>query len=185
MRKLKLQVQMSIDGFIAGPNGEMDWMEWNWDDALKNYVEEITGPVDCIVLGRKLAEGFIPHWAANPQLEGAEKYNTTHKVVFTKTLEKHDWANTVLAKGDLEKEINDLKKQEGGDMIAYGGSTFVSELIKHGLINEFHLFINPTVIGEGMGIFDKTESNLNLSLVKAISFSCGVVVLHYVPKTSL
>ncbi len=70
MRKLKLQVQMSVDGYIAGPNGEMDWMAWNWDDELNKYVTEITEPVDCIVLGRKLAQGFIPYWAsvaANPE----------------------------------------------------------------------------------------------------------------------
>ena len=70
MRKLKLQVQMSIDGYIAGPNGEMDWMEWDWDDKLKQYVGDITASVDCIILGRKLAEGFIPYWsavAANPE----------------------------------------------------------------------------------------------------------------------
>ncbi|MEJ7671425.1 MAG: dihydrofolate reductase family protein [Chitinophagaceae bacterium] len=60
MRKLKLQVQMSVDGYIAGPNGEMDWMVWDWDDELKKYVTEITEPVDCIVLGRKLALGFYP-----------------------------------------------------------------------------------------------------------------------------
>ncbi|MGV0028282.1 dihydrofolate reductase family protein [Phormidesmis priestleyi] len=82
MRKLKLQVQLSIDGFISGSNGEMDWMTLSWDDDLKQYVSEITDPVDCIVLGRKLAEGFIPHWAARP--EGADarsidKFNDTEK----------------------------------------------------------------------------------------------------------
>lgn len=81
---------MTVDGYIAGPNGEMDWMAWNWDDALKNYVTAITAPVDCIILGRKLAEGFIPHWAANPEQEGADKMNNTAKVVFTKTLDKSD-----------------------------------------------------------------------------------------------
>ena len=64
MRKLKLQVQMSVDGFISGPNGEMDWLTFDWDDEPKACVTEITTPVDCIVLGRKLAQGFIPHWAA-------------------------------------------------------------------------------------------------------------------------
>ena len=110
MRKLKLQVQMTVDGYIAGPNGEMDWMAWDWDDALKNYVTAITAPVDCIILGRKLAEGFIPHWAANPEQEGAYKMNNTAKVVFTKTLDKSDWPNTVFAKGNLVDEITQLKK---------------------------------------------------------------------------
>ena len=90
MRKLKLQVQMSIDSYIAGPKSEMDWMIWNWDDELKKYVTDITEPVDCIILGRKLAQGFIPHWASHPELEGADKYNNTAKVVFTKTLEKSE-----------------------------------------------------------------------------------------------
>ena len=63
MRKLKLQVQMSVDGYIAGPNGEMDWMVWNWDDTLKKYVDDLTDSIDCILLGRKMAPGFIAHWA--------------------------------------------------------------------------------------------------------------------------
>ena len=182
MRKLKLQVQMTVDGYIAGPNGEMDWMVWDWDDALKNYVTAITAPVDCIILGRKLAQGFIPHWAANPEQEGADKMNNTAKVVFTKTLDKSEWPNTVLAKGNLVDEITQLKKQPGNDIIVYGGANFVSALIKEGLIDEYHLFINPTAIGNGMTIFKELDGKLNLALVKSTSFACGIVVLNYEPK---
>jgi dihydrofolate reductase len=182
MRKLKLQVQMTVDGYIAGLNGEMDWMIFNWDDELKKYVTEITEPVDCIVLGRKLAQGFIPHWASNPEQEGADKFNSTKKVVFTKTLEKSEWKNTVLAKDDLVDEITKLKKQDGKDIIAYGGATFVSTLIKQGLIDEFHLFINPAAIGNGMTIFKQLNSKQYLSLKKSLSFPCGIVVLCYEPK---
>jgi dihydrofolate reductase len=182
MRKLKLQVQMTVDGYIAGLNGEMDWMTFNWDDELAKYVTEITEPVDCIVLGRKLAQGFIKHWASNPDQEGAEKINSSKKVVFTKTLDNSEWDNTVLAKGDLVDEITKLKTQNGKEIIAYGGATFVSALIKQGLIDEFHLFINPTVIGKGMTIFKELDSRQNLKLVKSISFDCGIVVLNYVPK---
>ncbi len=176
---------MTVDGFIAGPNGEMDWIIFDWDDELKNYVTQITEPIDCIVLGRRLAEGFIPHWSAvaadpdNPEYTAGKKFTDTHKVVFTKTLDKSEWDNTVLAKDDLTQEINKLKNEEGKDMIAYGGATFVSALIKQGLIDEFHLFINPVIIGEGMAIFKELESRQNLTLVKATSFDCGIVVLNY------
>jgi len=182
MRKLKLQVQMTVDGFIAGPNGEMDWTMRNWDNQLKKYVTEITEPVDCIVLGRKLAQGFIPFWASHPQEEGADKFNTTNKVIFTKTLDKSEWERTVLAKGDLVDEITKLKKQNGKDLIAYGGATFVSSLIRYGLIDEFHLFINPAAIGDGLPIFKELDNRQNLRLVKSTSFECGIVVLHYEPK---
>jgi dihydrofolate reductase len=190
MRKLKLQVQMTVDGYIAGPNGEMDWMVLDWDDELKNYVQEITDPVDCIVLGRKLAEGFIPYWssvagnAENPEYTAGQKFTDTHKVVFTRTLETSEWNNTVLAKNDLASEINQLKSQNGNDIIAYGGATFVSALIKQELIDEFHLFINPTAIGNGMAIFKELDARQNLTLIKSTSFDCGIVILHYELKRS-
>ncbi len=183
MRKLKLQVQMTVDGYVAGINGEMDWTAQNWDDKLKKYVGEITEPVDTIVLGRKLAQGFIPHWASHPEQEGADKFNSTKKVVFTKTLEKSEWDITVLAKGDLVEEITKLKKQDGKDIIAYGGASFVSALIKHGLIDEFHLFINPTALGNGMSIFKELDDKQNLVFVKSTSFDCGIVVLNYEPQS--
>lgn len=188
MRTLKLQVQMTIDGYIAGPNGEMDFMMWDWDEALQQYVGGITEPVDCIVLGRKLAEGFIPHWTAvaedpdHPEFEAGKKFADTHKVVFTRTLDASKWDNTVLAKGDLVDEINALKQQEGKDIIAYGGATFVSALIKHGLIDEFHLLVNPTAIGDGMAIFQNLDREQHLRLMDSTSFDCGIVALHYESK---
>ncbi|MBI5652178.1 MAG: dihydrofolate reductase [Chloroflexi bacterium] len=184
MRKLKLQVQISVDGYIAGPNGEMDWLVQNWDEPLKKYVTAITEPVDCIVLGRKLAQGFIPYWALHPEQEGADKFNHTAKVVFTKTLDRSEWDKTVLVKGDLVEEITQLKMQNGQDIIVYGGATFVSALVNHGLIDEYHLFVNPTAIGNGLTIFKELDHRQNLNLVKSTSFDCSIVVLHYEPKRS-
>jgi dihydrofolate reductase len=187
MRILKLQIQMTLDGFVAGPNGEMDWMVWNWDDKLKEYISEITTPVDCIVLGRKLAQGFIPTWAshlADPKTADvfAKKMVETHKVVFTKTLARSEWQNTDVAKGDMVEEVKNLKRMNGGDIIVYGGATFVSALIKAGLIDEFHLFINPVAIGNGMTIFKDVPQKQHLTLVRSTAFDCGIVSLNYERK---
>ena len=176
-------MQISIDGYVAGPNGEMDWMVWNWDEGLLNYVKELTAPVDCIVLGRVLAKGFIPHWTAAANEESADSFtkimSDTPKIVFTKTLEKSEWSNASLAKGSLEEEIQALKSQEGGDIIVYGGANFVSNLIEANLIDELHLFVNPTALGNGMKIFNGLTK---LDLVKNIAFDCGINVLFYKPK---
>ena len=186
LRKLKLQVQMSIDGYIAGPNGEMDWLVWNWDDKLKEYVNELTDSVDSILLGRKMTEGFISYWSDvmakpdHPEYDFAKKMIETPKVVFTKTLNKSTWVNTEIATGDLTDEINKLKRQDGGkDIIVYGGASFDSSLIKAGLIDEFHLFVNPAAIGNGMTIFKDLNEMQKFILVKSLAFDCGIVLLHY------
>jgi dihydrofolate reductase len=188
LRKLKLQVQISVDGFIAGPNGEMDWMVWNWDDKLKKYVSELTEPVDTIILGRKMTDGFVSYWSDimtkpdDPFYAFAKKMIETPKVVFTKTLNKSQWANTAIATGYLTDEIMKLKSENGKDIIVYGGATFDSSLIKAGLIDEFHLFINPAAIGSGMAIFKHINETQKFTLVKSTPFDCGIVELHYEPK---
>lgn len=185
MRKLKLQMQVSLDGFVAGPNNEMDWMTWNWDDKLKEYVKDITEPVDTIVLGRVLAEGFIPVWkerSADPSADAfTHKMVNELKVVFTKTLTENPWENTTLATGDLAAEINKLKAQPGGDIVAYGGARFASALIAANLIDEYHIFVNPVAIGKGKTIYNALDDKLILKLVKATQFDCGITVLCYNP----
>ena len=187
MRKLKLQVQMTIDGFISSTNGEMEWMKFPWTEDIINYVREITATVDTILLGRKLAEGFIPHWTnvaknpEDPEYEGGVKYTTTHKIVFSKTLDKSIWENTKIANGELVEEVTKLKNQAGNDIIAYGGGTFVSSLIKNKLIDELHLFINPTAIGNGMPIFKELNKNQSFSVKEVKHFECGIIVLVYKP----
>lgn len=188
MRKLKLQVQLSLDGFMAGPNGEMEFITWNWDQALQQYVADLTGPVGTIVMGRKLAAGFIPHWAdvaadaGSAEQAAGKKFTDTPKVVFSQTLAEHSWPNTTLCSGDLATEINRLKQQEGGDIIAYGGASFVAALVHAQVVDEYHLFINPTAIGKGLPLFGGATGKQELALVKALPFACGIVVLHYQPK---
>ena len=188
MRKLKLQVQLSVDGFVAGPKGELNWMVWDWDDELKKYVTDLTDSIDTILLGRKMTDGFVSHWSnvlKNPQgpdYTAAKKFVHTPKVVFTKTLNESKWENTTLATGELKDEISKLKKQKGKDIIVYGGAGFVSSLIRKGLIDEYHLFINPVAIGKGMTIFKDSETMTNLKLVESKAFDCGIVMNFYKPK---
>jgi dihydrofolate reductase len=145
----------------------------------------LTDSVDTILLGRKMAGGFISHWTSaltNPADESypfAKKMIDNQKIVFTKTMEKSDWENTVIAKGDLDEEIKKIKNQEGKDIIVYGGASFDSSLIREGLIDELHLFINPAAIGSGLPIFKNIADKQSFSLVKSIPFECGIVLLHY------
>lgn len=186
MRKLKLQVQITVDGFVGGLNGEMDWISMNWGDDIKKYVGNLTDSVDTILLGRKLADGFILYWTSikpdNPDYPFACNMVNKPKVVFTKTLENHSGANTSLAKGELTEEVGKLKKQDGKGIIVYGGASFVSSLIKNNLIDEYHLFVNPAVIGKGLAIFNELGDRMNLKLVQSQTFDCGISVNHFEPK---
>ncbi len=187
MRKLKLQVQMSVDGFVAGPNGELDWMVWDWDDDLKSYVGQLTESIGTILLGKKMVDGFITHWmevAGNPdhpEHAAAVKFVETPKVVFSRTLSRSEWENTVIAPGDLAAEVNRLKSQAGKDMIVYGGATLVSALIQAGLVDEFYLFVNPAVLGSGLTIFKDLNQRLDLRLMRSIPFDCSIILLQYEP----
>jgi dihydrofolate reductase len=189
MRKIKLQMQLSLDGFVSGPNGEMDWMAWDWDDEIKKYVTELTDSADTLLMGRILYQGMSMHWPAiaakakseKGDIEFADRMNSTPKIVFSKTLEKADWTNTSLLSGNIEEEIYRLKQQSGKDLLLYGGAGLVSSFVKSGLIDEYHLFINPAAIGNGKSIFKKVENKVKLKLVKSQSFPCGIALLCYEP----
>lgn len=187
MRKLKLQVQISIDGFVStGPNDEQHWVTWQWDE-IRPQVLAMCDAADTILLGRKLAVDYIPYWLEvcnHPEDELYElgpRIANMKKVIFTKTLEKAEWPNTVLAKGDLVEEVMKLKRQEGKDIAVYGGSSFVSALIKAGLVDEYNLYINPVAIGHGGAIFDGLNVFRKMKLTGSIVYQCGIVKLQYVP----
>src|SRR3954447_1385147 len=186
MRKLKLQVQISIDGCIAGPNNEMDWLIR--DGKNLKYIHGIAESVDTILLGRKMTNEFISYWTDvmnktdDPMYTFAKKMIEIPKVVFTKTLNKSEWINTELAKGDLKDEITKLKTQNGKDILVYGGASFDSSLIKENLIDEFYLFVNPIVMGNGKAIFKDIKEIQKLSLIESKVFDYGLVLLHYEVK---
>ncbi|MEW2356244.1 dihydrofolate reductase family protein [Spirillospora sp. NPDC029432] len=187
MRKFKLQVQTTIDGYMGGPNGEMDWLTVPWTDDMNAYVDALTESVDTIVLGRKLAEGFIPAWESGPEGETQESIdwmNDTPRVVISNSLTESPWRNAVVAGGDLAESIGGLKSGPGGDIITYGGGTLVRALIAEGLLDELHLFVNPTAIGAGIPVFPGTGGNRRFRLVSSRTFDCGILGLHYEPVRS-
>jgi dihydrofolate reductase len=182
VRKFLLQTQVTADGYMGGPNGEMDWTTHPWTDDISTYVDGLTESVDLIVLGRKLAEGFIPAWASGPPGETQESIdwmNNTPKVVISNTLAESPWENATVAGGELAETVNRLKAEPGGDMIAYGGATLVSDLIAKSLLDELHLFVNPTAIGAGMPVFGARQ---RLRLVNARPFECGITAFHFEPQ---
>ena len=177
---------MSIDGFVARPNGEQDWMTWNPDDQLMQFINSLIDSSDTLLLGRKMTDGFVSHWenvvSNNPDHPFAKKMVDIPKVVFTKTLDKPTWNNTTLAKGNLAEEITNLKKQNGKDIIVYGGASFVSALIKEGLIDEYHLIVNPVAIGNGMPIFKSLDRTQKFSPLQSKLYPGGKIVLSYKPN---
>ena len=178
-------MQVSLDGFNStGPNDEQKWVTWAYEE-IKHYVLDLAASADTELLGRKLAIDYIPYWLdtckkpEDPMYEAALIKAKQKKIVFTKTLDKSPWDNVELAKGNLKEEVNKLKNQEGKDIIVYGGSSFVSSLVKGGLIDEFHFFVNPIAIGKGISAFQEFTNWQKLELKNANTYSSGIVLLHY------
>lgn len=196
MRKLKLQVFMSIDGFIAGLEGakadelpEPEKPLSDDDPKLDAYIDGTISTSDTILLGRKMADGFVTYWEGvvnnhpgSPEYALAKKLVDTPKIVFSKTLTESTWNNTSLETGDLAEAVNKLKAGTGKDIIVYGGGGFVSSLIKADLIDEYHLFINPHALGQGMPIFHKLTAQFNLALKSAAAFKNDIALLVYERK---
>jgi len=161
----------------------MDWLMGPWTDDLNDYIRALMRPVDTILLGRRLAEGFIPAWASAPDGEDQEsiaRMNNTTKVVISNSLTESPWDGVEIVGGDLVRAVNDIKARTGEEMIVYGGHMLVSSLIAEGLIDDLHLFINPTAIGGGMPVFP-AGSYRPLRLVEARPFECGVIGMHFQP----
>lgn len=177
---------MSVDGFVAGPEGELDWMAWDGDDEkLALFVNALTDSSDTILMGRKMTHGFVAYWEdvvnnqpESPEFSFAKKMVGMEKIVFSKTITSADGQNTRIENGDLINAVNELKNRDGQDILVYGGAGFVSSLIDHGLIDEFNLFINPIALGEGMRIF---SDRVKFKLINSQAFDAGIVVNTYSP----
>ena len=181
MRKLKLQMQITVDGFVSGPDGELDWMTWNMDEKLIGFINQMTDSSDTIVMGRKMTDGFIDYWTGvqpdSPEYEFARKMIEIPKVVFSRTIEESPWINTIVA-SDLARKIDELKAADGSDIVVYGGAELVANLIADDLLDDLYLFVNPASIGDGRRIF---SGGKKFALIDSTPYECGVVVNHYRP----
>lgn len=184
MRKLKLQMHVSIDGMAEGQGRPAPF---NWDDELRQYSVQNAAGVDAILLGRKTAGGFIPHWKAvaddpsHVDFEIGALITRIPKIVFSRTLEKSEWPNATVANGEVVDSVNEHKRQPGKDLLAYGGTGFVASLIGHDLVDEYHLLVNPVLVGAGRSISRSLPDTLRLTLLTTRTFSCGTVLLCYKP----
>jgi dihydrofolate reductase len=183
MRKLKLQVQMSVDGFVAGPEGQLDWMTFAMDEKLLAFINQVTDTSDTILLGRKMTEGFVGYWEGvapnSPEYEFAKKMVGMPKVVFSRSAKKIEGKNVRVESGTLVDAVNRLKGQPGKDIVVYGGASFVSSLIENRLIDELNIFVNPVAIANGLRIFSQRTP---LTLIKSVGYSSGIVVNTYKPQ---
>ncbi len=183
MRKIIVSNYVTLDGFFAGPNGEIDWFVWDTETA--KYSKELLKSIDTILFGRVTYELMASYWpTASPPAEDPviiDAMNNLPKIVFSKTLDKVAWKNSRLVKGNIAEEISQLKQEPGKDMVIYGSGSIVSTLAQRGLIDDYRIFVNPVVLGSGKPLFKGLNDRLNLKLLKTKTFDCGVVLLHYEP----
>src|SRR5262245_38610908 len=193
MRKIIAALQMSVDGFIEGPDGELDWAKAEDEETWLDIFETLTN-VDTFILGSVMYPGYEQYWLAvlaNPdgplpfggggatknEIAYARLADKTPHIVLSRTLDKVEWKMTRIVR-DLE-EIRKLKQQSGKDIHAVGGATLVSNLMNAGLIDELQLLVNPLILGGGKALFKDVKERHALKLVKAKPLKSGKVSLIY------
>src|SRR4030095_8239145 len=185
MRKLIFFMHTSLDGFVAGLNGEMDWIKF--DDALFDFVATMTDKADTALYGRVTYEMMQSYWPKAGEQPNATKhdkehsnwYNNVSKVVLSKTIQETGLHNTKVIGDQLSDNINKLKQQEGKNILIFGSPSASQSLLNQGLIDEFWLFVNPIILGQGMPLFKDITGTTKLKLAESKTFACGVIALHY------
>jgi dihydrofolate reductase len=188
MRKIITSTWVTLDGFIAGPHEEMDWVMV--DEEMGTYEDDMVSAADTLLLGRVTYQSFAGSWphvpdnpAVSPQeKEYARKLNAMRKIVFSKTLPTVEWNNSTLVKEVVPEEITKLKQEPGRDLLIYGSASLVQTLTKYGLIDEYQILVHPVILGGGKPLFQDILERQKLTLVKTKSFPSGVIGLYYQPN---
>jgi dihydrofolate reductase len=183
MRRLTVFNLMTLDGYIAGRNGDISWHQV--DDEFQELAKAASTSGNTLLFGRvtyELMAGFWPTGEAirtDPVVAGG--MNRSEKIVFSRTLQKADWNNTRLVKDDLVGEVRSLKQGTGKDLTILGSGTIVSQLAQEGLVDEFQVMLNPVVIGAGRTMFEGVKDRIALKLTGTRVFGNGNVLLTYEP----
>jgi dihydrofolate reductase len=185
MRKLIFFMHISLDGFVAGPNGELSWVKL--DDSLFDFVGSMTAKADAALYGRvtyEMMQGYWPTAGDKPNASKHDKehsawYNSVPKIVLSRSLNDSGLQQTTVISEEITHNINQLKNQEGANILIFGSPGASRSLLNEGLIDEFWLFINPVILGKGMPLFTDITGTTQLKLAESITFPCGVIAVHY------
>ena len=185
MRKLVLFMHVSLDGFAADINSGLDWI--SYDSELQQYADGIVDTVGSPVYGRVTYELMAGYWPAvldNPHESERSKAHAqwvdkATKIVFSKTMKKAGWNNTIVINDNIAEEINKLKQQPGKDLVIFGSPGLAHSFMELDLIDEYQLTLNPVLLGSGKPVYRNIKNKTNLKLVKTTALKSGVVGLHY------
>lgn len=186
MRKLISFMHISLDGFVAGPNGEMDWIKIN--EELFDHVGKRIQPGDKSMYGRvtyDMMEGYWPTAGDKPNaskhdINHSKWYAKVHKVVLSRSMQGSDIANTTIISDNLTDNVNAVKKGDGEDILLFGSPSTTHALMELNLIDGYWLFVNPIILGKGIPLFTGNMDRTKLKLMNTKQFECGVVELNYV-----
>ena len=182
-RKVILSMQMTLDGFLAGPN-ELDWLIGGDDEWVELFKD--LESVDTFLLGRKMYPGYSGFWKgilADPQsqpdlLRFARLADKTTHILLSRTVKTADWQNTRIA-NDAAAEIARLKSEQGKDIMAWGGAELATNLVNQDLVDEFRISLNPTLLTKGKSLFGNVQERKRLSLIDSRPLESGLTILRY------
>jgi dihydrofolate reductase len=190
MRKIISFMHISLDGFVAGPNGEMDWIKA--DEEIFDYVGKRISEGDTALYGRVTYQMMEDYWpaagdkptATRHEIEHSKWYSKVHKVVLSKTLKDAGLTNTKIISDNLSDRINEIKQSHpasGGskDILLFGSPTATHSLIQLNLIDGYWLFVNPVILGRGIPLFVDIKDKIKLKRMTTRPFTCGVTELNY------
>ena len=184
MRKLFSFNMVTLDGFFAGPGGDISWH--NVDEEFNEFAIQQTGTLDVIMFGRVTYQMMASYWPTETAIKDdpvvAGQMNRASKLVFSRTLDKAEWNNTRLIKDHTAEEITKLKQQPGRDMAIFGSANLMSTLMHLDLIDEHRIIVNPVVLGSGIPLFQGIQHPLKLKLLNSRTFRSGNVLLYYQPE---